>query len=89
MWTVPDIPTEILSGELASTYGGTLYRSTIMTIMNERLRHGVAVVEPDERDFSSTIVQAHRRGEKAVHVRAFRGSKDGKSSNCCFVKPTS
>ncbi len=38
---------------------------------------GVKVVEPEEREFASAIGQAHRKGERAFHVGAFRGSKDG------------
>jgi hypothetical protein len=35
------------------------------------------VIFPDEKEFESAIVQAHRKGEKAFHVKGFRGSKDG------------
>ena len=35
------------------------------------------IVEADEKLFASEQRQAHRPGEKAVHVKAFRGSKDG------------
>ncbi|OCK80001.1 Rtt106-domain-containing protein [Lepidopterella palustris CBS 459.81] len=35
------------------------------------------VVFPDEKEFVSAIVQSHRKGEKAFHVKAFRGSKEG------------
>ena len=38
---------------------------------------GKKVVFPDEKEFASAIVQSHRKGEKAFHVKAFRGSKDG------------
>ncbi|KUJ12093.1 Rtt106-domain-containing protein [Mollisia scopiformis] len=35
------------------------------------------IVQADEKLFASEQRQAHRPGEKAVHVKAFRGSKDG------------
>lgn len=35
------------------------------------------IVQADEKLFHSVQRQAHRPGEKAVHVKAFRGSKDG------------
>jgi len=38
---------------------------------------GKQVITPDEKQFVSAIVQAHRKGEKAFHVKAFRGSKEG------------
>jgi hypothetical protein len=37
----------------------------------------LGVIEPDEKGFASAVAQPHRKGEKAVHVKAFRGSKDG------------
>lgn len=40
--------------------------------------YGKRVVFPEEREFASAIPQSHRKGEKAFHVKAFRGSKDGK-----------
>lgn len=41
---------------------------------------GKQTIQPDEREFASAIVQAHRKNEKAYHVKAFRGSKEGSSS---------
>lgn len=35
------------------------------------------IAQADTKVFSSDQRQAHRPGEKAVHVKAFRGSKDG------------
>lgn len=37
------------------------------------------LIEPNEKEFASAIPEAHRKGEKAYHVRAFRGTKDGES----------
>jgi hypothetical protein len=38
---------------------------------------GVKVTEPNEADFASATPESHRKTEKAYHVKAFRGSKDG------------
>ncbi|KAK6824966.1 histone chaperone [Apiospora arundinis] len=38
---------------------------------------GVNVVSADPAKFHSQVKQSHRPKEKAVHVKAFRGSKDG------------
>ncbi|KAL8879754.1 MAG: hypothetical protein Q9192_008165, partial [Flavoplaca navasiana] len=52
------------------------YKDVVVNMLNKRLKN-TKVVEPNEKDFASTITQPHRKGEKAVHVKAFRGSKDG------------
>lgn len=44
---------------------------------NELCRFGKKVVVPDSREFESSMVQAHRKGEKAYHVKAFRGASEG------------
>jgi hypothetical protein len=41
------------------------------------LKPGVKIVEADEKLFHSVQRQPQRLNEKAVHVKAFRGSKDG------------
>ena len=38
---------------------------------------GVTITEANPKLFSSAIKEAHRPNEPAVHVKAFRGSKDG------------
>ena len=37
---------------------------------------GLRIVVPDEKEFGSATLEAHRKTEKAYHVKAFRGSKD-------------
>lgn len=39
--------------------------------------NGVSIVEANEKHFASVIKEPHRPNEKAVHVKGFRGSKDG------------
>lgn len=59
------------------------YKDFVITMLSKRMKK-TKVIEPNAKDFSSTIAQAHRKGEKAVHVKAFRGSKDGTSSPLYF-----
>ena len=42
------------------------------------------VTYPDEEEFVSATPESHRKGEKAYHVKAFKGSKDGKQ----YLLPT-
>ncbi|KAI9831429.1 MAG: hypothetical protein M1819_005028 [Sarea resinae] len=86
VWTVPDAPPKTVfygsepGAEAAMTTAteGETYETLTRRKLNEILQpFGKSVVVPDEREFASSIVQAHRKGEKAFHVKAFRGSKDG------------
>lgn len=36
------------------------------------------VTAPDEAEFVAAVPESHRKSEKAYHVKAFRGSKDGR-----------
>ena len=78
VWTVPEAPAQQTSGKLATDQHAS-YKSLLSSVIDAQIPRGVDVVEPNERDFASGLVQAHRKGEKAVHARAFRGSKDGMS----------
>ncbi|QIW97355.1 hypothetical protein AMS68_002873 [Peltaster fructicola] len=40
-------------------------------------KQGKKLTRPNDKEFASSIPQSHRKGEKAYHVKAFRGSKDG------------
>ncbi|KAL8958970.1 MAG: hypothetical protein Q9193_004080, partial [Seirophora villosa] len=51
------------------------YKDVVMRMMNQKLRRKIS--EPNEKEFASQVAQAYRKGEKAVHAKAFRGSKDG------------
>lgn len=44
--------------------------------LNDAIGH-TKVIRPDDREFVSATPEAHRKGEKAYHVKAHRGSKDG------------
>lgn len=79
LWTVPVTapkPGTIECGIHAE--GEETYKTVLLRLLNERLKLiGKEVIEPNEKEFVSQTVQAYRKGEKAVHVKAFRGSKDG------------
>ena len=42
---------------------------------------GLEITRPDEAEFCSATPEAHRKGEKAYHVKAFKGSKEGEFLN--------
>ena len=79
VWTVPDsVPKDGTFVGLASSLLGQTYRTVLITILNGALKHHKKrVVEPDKKEFASQVVQAHRKGESAYHIKAFRGTKDG------------
>ncbi|KXL51580.1 hypothetical protein M433DRAFT_1515 [Acidomyces richmondensis BFW] len=63
----------------AQPEGGT---DTFVTVTERELNRvlhfqGKHVVIPNVAEFSSSIPQSHRKGEKAYHVKAHRGSKEG------------
>ncbi|MCJ1364776.1 hypothetical protein MMC16_003893 [Acarospora aff. strigata] len=81
VWTVPDaVPKNVALGkdkDIEAVLDGS-YKDYVLRILNSSLGLvGKKVIGPEEREFASTLVQAHRKGEKAFHVGAFRGSKDG------------
>ena len=76
LFTVPDATVKPESIKSETSYGSEeTYREVAIKMLNRRLKR--KVIEPNEKDFTSQVAQAHRKGEKAVHVKAFRGSKDG------------
>ena len=56
---------------------GPNWKSPRDSIIEFLTRMNVEVLEPTASEFVSEVLQAHRKGEKAYHVKAFRGSKDG------------
>jgi len=76
IWTVPvTAPKNVIKGNVD---GAESYEALLKQVLDRELaRIGKRVVCPDAKEFVSGIVQAHRKGEKAWHVKAFRGSKDG------------
>lgn len=87
MWTVPDGPPKAAysgSGQQVETQDGETAEKLVRRIVNDNLTR-TQVVRPDEREFVSAVPEAHRKGEKAYHVKAFRGSKEGMEflARCC------
>lgn len=81
LWTVPITTPKpgIFEGKIHAKEEEP-YKSVLLRHLNELLKPlGKEVIEPNEKEFTSKTVQAYRKGEKAVHVKAFRGSKDGTS----------
>lgn len=66
------------SGQQIGHNEGESCEGLIRKILNDNLPN-TSVVCPDERQFVSATPEAHRKGEKAFHVKAFRGSKEGMS----------
>ena len=79
LWTVPNTaPKDGTVIGAAVGQPGDTYRTLLTSVINKALKPlGKYVVEPNGQEFASQIVQAHRKGETAFHVKAFRGSKDG------------
>ena len=82
LWTVPNItPKGGLCSDDVSYGTDETYKSIMIRLLNERLRqrkgHSVQIVEPDPTEFVSETAQPYKKGDQAVHVKAFRGNKDG------------
>lgn len=82
VWTVPDGPPKTAysgDGQQLGADSEETAESLIRRMLNGALTH-TKVVRPDEREFVSAMPEPHRKGEKAFHVKAFRGSKEGMCS---------
>lgn len=82
LWTIPNTAPKagICSADINTTSEAT-FKPVIVKVLNERLKNkrgsNCRVIEPDENEFASEATPPSKRGQKAVHVKAFRGSKDG------------
>jgi len=79
VWMVPDGPPKAAysgSGQQIGTEAGETAEKLVRRMLNDNLTR-TQVVRPDGREFVSAVPEAHRKGEKAYHVKAFRGSKEG------------
>ena len=79
LWTVADAaPKHGVYVGGPSAQPGDTYRTLLTALINIALKtYNKRVIEPQSQEFASQIVQAHRKGETAFHIKAFRGSKDG------------
>lgn len=81
VWTVPDGPAKNAfqgSGTpiVDDSNPEETYQAFIRKMFNSNLEH-TKVIGPDEKQFFSATPEVHRKKEKAYHVKAFRGSKEG------------
>ncbi|KAK4195540.1 hypothetical protein QBC40DRAFT_19633 [Triangularia verruculosa] len=65
------------TAEAVSDSYSTLFHWALATSLKSAGNHACSIVSSDPKLFHSVTKQAHRPQEKAVHVKAFRGSKDG------------
>ncbi|KAM0711929.1 hypothetical protein Q7P35_001299 [Cladosporium inversicolor] len=81
VWTMNEIKGSAEVASVSTSLHGS-EDETFVDIMRRELDHHVAclgqkLILPNEREFASEIPQTHRKGEKAFHTKAFRGSKEG------------
>lgn len=82
LWTIPHTTPKpgVCSDDVQPSSDESM-KSVLVKLLNERLakRKGskCRVIEPDMQEFVSEAVSSSKTGQKAVHVKAFRGSKDG------------
>ncbi|KAL9123873.1 MAG: hypothetical protein Q9217_006741 [Psora testacea] len=79
LWSVPNtIPKEGAVSLSDPIKPGDTYKSLLITTLNKCLKpYKKQTIEPNDKEFSSQLAQAHRKGETAYHIKAFRGAKDG------------
>lgn len=77
VWTVADGPPKAAYSGSGQQFGGEETAEVLIRRMLNETLGQTKVIRPDEREFVSAMPEAHRKGEKAYHVKAFRGSKEG------------
>lgn len=88
VFTIADGPAKAAfsgDGQQISQAPGETADALLCKVLNENMPRA-NVVRPDDRQFVSAMPEAHRKGEKAYHVKAFRGSKEGSSIFYRLVK---
>ncbi|CAI7633247.1 unnamed protein product [Penicillium bialowiezense] len=79
VFTIADGPAKAAfsgDGQQITQPPGETADGLLCKVLNENMPRS-NVVRPDDRQFVSAMPEAHRKGEKAYHVKAFRGSKEG------------
>lgn len=69
-------PSTTAAEPVSDTYS-SLFHWALTTSMRAAGNHSCQLIASDPKVFHSVARQAYRPNEKAVHVKAFRGSKDG------------
>lgn len=78
VFTIPDGAPKTATGDgMGAGHDTSTYKSLLVSVFNSLLDKGTRVLEPDEKVFYSAVPQSHRKGEKAFHVKAHVGSKEG------------
>ena len=79
LWAVPNIaPKDGSYDSNEFIKPGETYRSLLIATINASLKPYMKhIIEPSDVEFSSQLAQAHRKGETAYHIKAFRGAKEG------------
>ncbi|KAK4120473.1 Rtt106-domain-containing protein [Parathielavia appendiculata] len=67
----------VKTAEAVSDTYSSLFHWALTTSMRSAGNHSCQLIGSDPKLFHSVARQPHRPNEKAVHVKAFRGSKDG------------
>lgn len=82
LWTIPNgSPKAGICGDDVRFGPDDSFKTVVVGLLNDRLKQQKGsrcrVIEPDEQEFVSEVAQPSKKSQKAVHVKAFRGSKDG------------
>lgn len=89
MFTVNDGPLKDFSVDhsaLTAAIGDSGPELVLERVLNAIMHNSsVKVTCPDEEEFVAAVPESHRKGEKAYHVKAFRGSKDGRQRKLYII----
>ena len=89
MFTLNEVaPQETISAEQKAEEGDTLVSIAERDLNAMLAKYGKKITRPTEKEFASAIPQSHRKGEKAWHVKAHRGSKEGKQQQKFPTRPS-
>ncbi|PWW78994.1 hypothetical protein C7212DRAFT_350224 [Tuber magnatum] len=78
VFTIPDGAPKTATGDgMGAGHDTSTYKSLLIAVFDSLLDKGTKVLGPDEKVFYSAVPQSHRKGEKAFHVKAHVGSKEG------------
>ncbi|KAH8697171.1 hypothetical protein BGW36DRAFT_427143 [Talaromyces proteolyticus] len=77
VWTVSDGPPKAAFTGNGQRVAGDEPGEALIRRMLDGILGQTKVIRPTEREFVSATPEAHRKGEKAYHVKAHKGSKDG------------
>ena len=89
VFTVNDGPLKDFKVEiptLKTAIGDAGPEQVLERVLNAIMRNTcVRVTLPKEAEFVAAVPESHRKSEKAYHVKAFRGSKDGREGNILLI----